>query len=57
MPAHIYHNEEERWCGLFPGSVLFTCGPSSSARSGGAIFGMRCMVLQPFIIGGNQLYP
>jgi hypothetical protein len=21
--AHIYHNEEERWCGLLPDSVFF----------------------------------
>jgi hypothetical protein len=21
--AHVYHNEEERWCGVLPGSVLF----------------------------------
>jgi hypothetical protein len=23
LPAHIYHNEEERWCELLPGSVHF----------------------------------
>jgi hypothetical protein len=23
LSAHIYHDEEERWCGSFLGSVLF----------------------------------
>jgi hypothetical protein len=23
LPAHVYHNEEERWCVLFPDSFLF----------------------------------
>jgi hypothetical protein len=23
LPAHAYRNEEERWCGLLSGSVLF----------------------------------
>jgi hypothetical protein len=23
VSAHVYHNEEERWCRLLPGSVLF----------------------------------
>jgi hypothetical protein len=23
LPAYIYRNKEERWCGLLPGSVLF----------------------------------
>jgi hypothetical protein len=23
LPAHVYHNEEERWCRLLLGSVLF----------------------------------
>jgi hypothetical protein len=23
LPAHVYRNEEERWCGLLSGSVLF----------------------------------
>jgi hypothetical protein len=23
LPVHVYHNEEERWCGLLLGLVLF----------------------------------
>jgi hypothetical protein len=37
-------------------SSFLVCGPSSSARSGGAISGMGCMVPQPFAAGGNRSY-
>jgi hypothetical protein len=32
-------------------------GPSSLARSGGAVPGMGCMVPRPFCTGGNRSYP
>jgi hypothetical protein len=57
LPAHVYHNEGKRMCGLFLGILLFLVGgPSSSARSGGAISSMGCVVPQPFAAGGNQSY-
>jgi predicted outer membrane repeat protein len=37
-------------------SFLVDCS-SSSARSGGAISGMGCMVLQLFAVGENRPYP
>jgi hypothetical protein len=37
-------------------SSFFVGDPSSSARSGGVISDMGCMVFQPFAAGGNQSY-
>jgi hypothetical protein len=38
-------------------SFIWVGGPSSSARSGGAISGTGCMVPQPFAARGNRSYP
>jgi hypothetical protein len=39
---------------IAPGSISFYVGgPSSSARSGGEMFGTGCMVPQPFATGGK----
>jgi hypothetical protein len=57
LPVHIYHNEEKWRCGLFPSLVLFSLvTPPSSARSGGTIFDVACVALQPFAARGSQLY-
>jgi hypothetical protein len=57
LPVHSCHNEGKQWCGLLPGLVPFLVGgPSSSARSGGAICGLRCMVLQSSAARGNLSY-
>jgi hypothetical protein len=43
---------------LLPGLNSFQAGgPSSSARSGGVVSSMGCMVPQPFVDVGNYLYP
>jgi hypothetical protein len=57
MPACAYHRVEKWRRGLHLGLVPFRFGgPSSSARSGGAISGMGCTVPLPFAAGGNQSY-
>jgi hypothetical protein len=38
-------------------SSFYVGGPSSSTRSGGVISNVRCMVPQPFAVGGNWSYP
>jgi hypothetical protein len=41
---------------IAPGfSSFLVGGPSPSARSGEAISGTKCLVPQPFAIGGNQV--
>jgi hypothetical protein len=43
---------------ITPGFSSFEVGgPFSSARSGGAISGIGCMVPRPFAARGNQSYP
>jgi hypothetical protein len=43
---------------ITPGFSSFYLGdPSFSARSGGVISGMGCMVPQPFAAGGNRSHP
>jgi hypothetical protein len=55
LPAHVYRNEEERWCGLLLSSVL-GWWPLLFSKSGGAVSDTGCMVSQPFAAGGNRLY-
>jgi hypothetical protein len=31
--------------------------PSSAAKSGGALSGMGCLVVQSYVVGGNRSYP
>jgi hypothetical protein len=43
---------------IIPGSNSFYVGgPSSSAKSGGIMSGMRCMFPRSFATGGNRSYP
>jgi hypothetical protein len=39
--AHVCHNEEERWCGLLPGSVLFS---------------LVAPALQPVVVGSYPVW-
>jgi hypothetical protein len=57
LPAHVYLKVEKIKAWITPGfSSFLVGGPSSSAKSGGDIFGMRCMVPQSFVTKGNRLY-
>jgi hypothetical protein len=56
FPAPIIGGKVKAW--ITPRiSSFYVGGPSSSAKSGGALSSMRCRVPQPFAAGGNQLYP
>jgi hypothetical protein len=48
LPAHVYCNKEERWCGLLLGSILFWLVAPHLQHG--------VVVPKPFAAGGNRPY-